>query len=77
MNRQQAKIDGAVAHLEAAPPAFDGQPDYGTLTIACALGYLDFRHEGEWRANAPKMVAWLDRFAEAVPAFGETTPPAA
>lgn len=77
MDRQQAKIDGAVAHLEAAPPAFDGQPDYGTLTIACALGYLDFRHEGKWRGNAPKMVAWLDTFAAAVPGFAETAPPPA
>lgn len=77
MDRQQAKIDAAVAQLEAAPPAFDGTPTYGTLTIAAALGYLDFRHEGKWRAGAPKMVAWLDRFAEAVPAFGETAPPAA
>lgn len=77
MERQQAKIDGAIAHLEAAPPAFDGPPDYGTLTIACALGYLDFRHSGAWRKNAPKMVAWLDKFAAAVPGYGETAPPPA
>jgi glutathione S-transferase len=77
IDRQQAKIDGAVAHLESAPPAFDGQPDYGTLTIACALGYLDFRHGGKWRASATKMVAWLDKFASAVPGFAETTPPPA
>jgi glutathione S-transferase len=77
MDRQQAKIDAAVAHLEAEPPAFDGKPTYGTLTIASALGYLDFRHEGKWRAGAPRMVAWLDKFAAAVPAFGETAPPKA
>ena len=74
---QQAKIDDAIAFLESNPPAFDGQPDYGTLTIASALGYLDFRHQGKWRAAAPKMVAWLDRFAAAVPGFAETAPPAA
>ena len=31
----------------------DRQPDYGHLTLACALGYLDFRHDGKWRAEHP------------------------
>ena len=73
-DRQQAKIDQAVDHLEAAPPSFGTTPDYGHLTIACALGYLDFRHGGDWRASHPKMVAWLDIFAKAVPAFEATRP---
>ena len=51
-------------------------PDYGHLTLAAALGYLDFRHEGKWRAGHPKLVAWLDRFAKAVPAFEATRPKA-
>jgi glutathione S-transferase len=73
-DRQQAKVDGALAYLEASPPPFDGTPDYGTLTIATALGYLDFRHEGKWRARHLKLVGWLDRFASAVPAFEATRP---
>ena len=44
------------------------------LTLAAALGYLDFRHEGKWRAGHPNLVAWLDRFAKAVPSFDETRP---
>ena len=40
------------------------------------VGYLDFRHEGKWRAARPKLVAWLDQFAKAVPAFEETRPKA-
>jgi glutathione S-transferase len=74
--RQQSKIDGALDHLEQAPPAWSASPDYGHLTLACALGYLDFRHEGKWRAGRPKLVAWLDKFASAVPAFEETRPKA-
>lgn len=74
VDMQQAKIDTAVATLEAAPPKWQGHPDYGHITVAAALGYLDFRHRGAWRQQAPKMVAWLDRFAVAVPAFAETTP---
>src|SRR5262249_13032441 len=72
--RQQAKIDRALDQLEKSPPAWSGSPDYGHLTLACALGYLDFRHEGRWRAGHPKLVAWLGKNAKAVPAFEETRP---
>ena len=74
--RQQAKIDRALGHLETSPLAWNDSPDYGHLTLACALGYLDFRHEGKWRPAHPKLIAWLDRFAAAVPAFEETRPKA-
>lgn len=74
--RQQAKIDRALDYLEAAPPAMAGGPTYGHMTLSCALGYLDFRHEGKWRAGHPKLVQWLDAFAAAVPAFEETRPKA-
>jgi glutathione S-transferase len=74
MDRQQAKIDGALDHLEKNPPDWGAHPDYGHITIACALGYLDFRHEGKWRATHPGLVAWLDRFTAAVPAYAETKP---
>ncbi len=73
-DRQQVKIDGALAALGKAPPAWGAYPDYGHVTVAVALGYLDFRHEGKWRAKYPKMVAWLDTFAKAVPAFEKTKP---
>ena len=74
IDRQQAKIDTAIAHLEQNPPQWGAHPDYGHITIACALGYLDFRHAGTWRKGHPKLVAWLDAFAKTVPSFGETTP---
>jgi glutathione S-transferase len=74
--RQQLKIDRATDFLERSPPAWTASPDYGHLTLACALGYLDFRHDGKWRAGHPGLVAWLDEFARAVPAFDETAPKA-
>jgi glutathione S-transferase len=74
MDRQQRKIDHALDYLEKAPPAWGASPDYGHITLACALGYLDIRHEGKWRAGNPKLVAWLDTFAKAVPAFEATKP---
>lgn len=74
VQRQQDKVNRALDYLEKAPPALSGSPDYGQVTLACALGYLDFRHEGKWRTGHPKLVAWLDRFAATVPAFEETRP---
>jgi glutathione S-transferase len=74
--RQQLKIDRSLDFLERSPPAWTASPDYGHLTLACALGYLDFRHEGKWRSGHARLVAWLDEFAKAVPAFEETTPKA-
>lgn len=74
LDRQTSKINAALAQLEAHPPTWGAAPDYGHLTLACALGYLDFRHAGAWRKGHPKLVAWLDGFAAAVPAFGATAP---
>ncbi len=72
---QQGKVFRALAHLEAAPPPAEfGQdaPDIGRIALACALGYLDLRFEGAWRAGHPKLVAWLAAFAAAVPALAAT-----
>lgn len=74
---QQKKIDQALAHLEAAPPEVPDQPDYGHMALAVSLAYLDFRHEGKWRANHPKMVAWLAAMEEILPGWAETAPPPA
>jgi glutathione S-transferase len=70
--RQQDKIDRALDFIEQSPPA--APLDYGHITLACALGYLDFRLQGQWRAGDPKLIAWLDAFAGAVPAFEATRP---
>lgn len=70
--RQQAKVDAGLAALEATPPVWTGHPDYSHISVACALGYLDLRFAGAWRASHPKLVGWLEKFAAQVPAFGET-----
>lgn len=74
LDRQQDKIDRALAVLEAAPPALSDVPDVGQITLACALGYLDLRLASAWRKDHPKLVAWLDQFAAHVPAFARTRP---
>ena len=75
IEHQTGKMTRALAVLEADPPGLGSPPHVGQITAACALGYLDFRFEGTWRRDHPRLVAWLDRFAAAVPAFAETRPP--
>lgn len=67
---QQGKIDRALAALEATPPV--GDITIGQIAVACALGYLDLRFEGAWRAKYPKLVAWLTDFSARAPAFEAT-----
>jgi hypothetical protein len=50
-------------------------PDVGQITLACTLGYRDFRFNGTWRGDHPRLVAWLDNFSARVPAFAATKPP--
>lgn len=53
---QQGKIARALDALEAEGP--DGPWDAGRIALACALGYLDFRHVLDWRARRPRLAAF-------------------
>jgi glutathione S-transferase len=82
LDHQAGKVTRALAALEAAPPppppldaVAQGLPNVGQITLACALGYRDFRFGGSWRSDHPRLVAWLDDFAARVPAFAATKPP--
>jgi glutathione S-transferase len=72
LNHQADKVARALAALEESPPALGTLPDIGQITLACALGYLDLRFQGNWRKDHPRLVAWLDNFAARVPAFSKT-----
>ncbi len=76
LDLQAGKIDRALAALEAAPPGLDAPPNVGQITLACALGYRDFRFPGTLKKSCPKLTGWLDNFAARVPAFEATKPPA-
>jgi glutathione S-transferase len=77
LEHQDGKVARALKALEASPPGLSSPPDVGQITLACALGYRDFRFPGSWRADHPRLVAWLAEFAARVPAFAATTPPPA
>jgi glutathione S-transferase len=71
LDHQAGKTERAMSALERDPPG-DGATDVGAISVACALGYLDLRFSGAWRTGHPRLVAWLETFARAVPAFAET-----
>ena len=69
---QAEKVARTLTMLEAEPPALDPTPHVGHIALACALGYLDLRFGGTWRADHPRLVRWLDGFATRLPAFAAT-----
>jgi glutathione S-transferase len=72
MNRQKAAIDRSLAVLDAEPP--HQMLDIGSITIGCALGYLDFRFAHEaWRPGHPHLALWFDEFARN-PCMAQTQP---
>ena len=78
IEHQAGKVARGLAALEAAPPApAAATPDVGQITVACTLGYRDFRFGDGWRKDHPRLVRWLDGFAARVPAFAATKPPPA
>jgi glutathione S-transferase len=61
--RYKAVFARAVDTLEADPP--HKHIDIGSVTVACALGYLDFRFGTDpWRPGHPKLTAWYEGFAQ-------------
>ena len=71
--RQAAILARCLDQLEADVPAT--HPDLGTLTLACALGYLDLRFAGDaWREARPRLAAWFEAMS-ALPALSRTAPP--
>ncbi len=72
IGRYMAAIRRTVDALEADLP--HNHVDIGSISVACALGYLDFRFASEnWRDGHPKLAAWFEGFS-ANPAIATTAP---
>ena len=70
--RQRAAIGRTLDVLERDPPS--RHMDIGSIAVACALGYLDFRHADlAWRDQRPKLAQWYQAIAED-PALVQTAP---
>ncbi len=74
---QMKKIDGVLDQLEAESKSLKGKPNIGTITIACALGYLDFRFAShDWRGKRARLAKWFAAFSK-LPSMKATVPPPA
>jgi glutathione S-transferase len=74
---QMTKIEGALDQLEAEAKSLKGKPTLGTISVACALGYLDFRFAAlDWRSRHPKLAKWFNG-ASKMPSIKATVPPPA
>ena len=63
IERYKAAISRSVDVLEVDPP--HKHVDIGSITVACALGYLDFRFAADpWRPKHPKLTAWYEAFVQ-------------
>ena len=72
--RFKAAMKRTVEALEADVPHH--HLDIGSIAVACALGYLDFRFGDEpWRPAHPKLAAWFMAFSKH-PGIAETVPKA-
>jgi glutathione S-transferase len=67
IDAQLRKVRGALGALEIEVEAGElgGPLSIGQITVACALGYLDFRYASEeWRSKHRRLAAWFDEFAK-------------
>jgi len=59
------KIRTALLSLDQAPEQLQGRVDIGTLSLACALGYLDLRYDAwGWRTRFPRLAEWAAGFMQ-------------
>jgi glutathione S-transferase len=73
---QKAKITRSLDMLEQRSGRLADRLDIGTIALACALGYLDFRFAVDgWRDNRPGLAAFYEAFASRE-SMQRTQPPA-
>src|SRR5208282_4440958 len=63
-------------HKSLVAPFGGAEPRFtiGTISVACALGYLDYRFAAmDWRAKHPKLAKWFNSTAK-TPAMKATPP---
>jgi glutathione S-transferase len=77
IERQREAIRSSVDRLEQEIDGLAQSFDLGAISVATALGYLDFRFaDFGWRDQAPTLAAWLQEVAQR-PSMADTAPPEA
>jgi glutathione S-transferase len=71
LSHQRGKIERGLAAFEASPPD-PSKTNVVSIGLSCALGYLDWRKQIDWRPAYPGLQHWLNRFSMHEPAFERT-----
>ena len=76
LDEQRNKIRRALAELERdAIAELASHFDVAAISVACALGYIDFRHPDlQWRTDNPKLAAWYAEVSQRS-SMQQTQPP--
>lgn len=57
---QMTKVEAALDQMESTVAVFGACITIGSITMACALGYLDFRFASlDWRSSRPALTEWF------------------
>lgn len=60
---QKGKFRRGLDALESESGSLGADAGIGTISVACALGYLDFRYTDEdWRGPRPGLAKWFETF---------------
>ncbi len=71
---QKNKFRRALGSLETEVSGFGSRFDIGTISVAIALDYVDFRYPEEaWRDHFPALALWHEDFTQR-PSFKNTKP---
>ena len=74
LDGQLRKVATGIDVIEVECATYGERFDIGTLTIACALGYVDFRFPDlQWRNARPNAARWFERLSGR-PSLRDTVP---
>jgi len=65
IDNQNGKIERGLDALESRCGEFEPSPLIGEVTVACALGYRDFRFaDNDWRPGRPALTQWFEQMMQ-------------
>jgi glutathione S-transferase len=65
VDHQNEKVERGLDALETRCSGFEASPLIGEITVACALGYRDFRFaDSDWRPNRPALTQWFSHIMQ-------------
>ena len=74
IEQQKGKVVRSLDALEAEADTLGHLATYGEITVACALGYLDFRFAHiDWRTRHPNLAKLYEKLAQRA-SFADTLP---